>query len=170
MKSLKFALPAAACFSLAAVFLFAVIVPLGAVGAVTASPFAALAGRWTGEGMLGYKASPPERVKCRATYILTDAQDELKQTIRCATSGGAIEVISNVKEAAGKLSGHWKETMHNFEGDLDGEVTPRGFHIIVHSSDLSANMDIAVRNNKQAIEIQFASTTLLGLSLIMTKG
>ncbi len=170
MKSFKFAFPTAARFSLAAVFLLAVVVPLGAVGAVTASPFAALAGRWTGEGMLGYKASPPERVKCRATYILTDAQDELKQTIRCATAGGAIEVISNVKEAAGKLSGHWKETMHNFEGDLSGEVTPRGFHIIVHSNDLQANMDIAVRNNKQAIEIQFASTTLIGLSLIMTKG
>ena len=36
--------------------------------------------------------------------------DELKQTIRCATSGGDVEIVSNVKETAGKLSGHWKET------------------------------------------------------------
>lgn len=160
------ALGAALTFTFA---LVAAVASLGKVEAVTASPFAALVGRWTGEGMLGYKASPPEKVKCRATYFLSDTQDELKQTIRCATAGVSIEVLSNVKEAAGKLSGHWKETMHNFEGDLTGDVTPKGFHVVVQGADISANMDIVVRGDKQAIEIQFASSSLIGLSLIMTK-
>ena len=161
------ALGTALSFTLA---LVAAAASLGKAEAVTASPFAALVGRWIGEGMLGYKASPPEKVKCRATYFLSDTQDELKQTIRCATAGGSIEVMSNVKEAAGKLSGHWKETMHNFEGDLTGEVTPKGFHVVVQGADISANMDIVVRGDKQAIEIQFANSSLIGLSLIMTKG
>ena len=74
--------------------------------AIATSPFDALIGRWTGDGILGFKESKPERVKCRATYLLDEAsQNELKQTIRCATSSGAIEVISNLKEAAGKLTG-----------------------------------------------------------------
>jgi hypothetical protein len=94
----------------------------------------------------------------------------MKQTIRCATAGGSIEVLSNVKEAAGNLSGHWKETMHNFEGNLTGDVTPKGFHVVVQGADISANMDIVVRGDKQAIEIQFANSSLIGLSLIMTKG
>ena len=145
--------------------------PLHDADALTTSPFAALVGRWTGDGMLGFKASKPERVKCRATYLLDpDAQDELKQTIRCATSGGAIEVISNVKEAAGKLTGHWKETIHNFEGDLTGDVTPKGFRIIVQGADITANMDIVVRGNMQVVEIQFINSSLIGLTLAMTKG
>lgn len=103
--------------------------------AITTSPFDALVGRWTGDGVLGFKESKPERVKCRATYLLDPASpNELKQTIRCATSSGAIEIISNVNEAAGKLTGHWKETIHNFEGDLTGEVTPNGFRIVVKGS------------------------------------
>jgi hypothetical protein len=134
------------------------------------SQFAKFAGRWTGEGMLGFKASAPERVKCRATYFLNDAKDELKQTIRCATSGGSIEVLSNIKDAAGKLTGHWKETTHNFEGDLSGDVTPKGFRIKVQGADLAANMDIVVRDNKQVVEIQFINTSLIGLTLMMTKG
>jgi hypothetical protein len=139
--------------------------------AVTASPFAPLLGRWTGVGMIGYKASPPEKIKCRATYLLTDGQDEMKQTIRCATAGGNVEIISNVKESAGKLSGHWKETIHNFEGDLTGDVTPKGFHVLVKGEDVSANMDIDVRGDRQAVEIQFVnSTSLLGMTLAMTKG
>lgn len=139
--------------------------------AIATSPFDALIGRWTGDGVLGFKESKPERVKCRATYLLDPAsENELKQTIRCATSSGAIEVISNLKEAAGKLTGHWKETIHNFEGDLTGDVTPKGFRIVVKGADITANMDIVVRGNLQAVEIQFVNSSLVGLSMAMRKG
>lgn len=152
-------------------FCFAAALPIAEANAVTASPFAPLIGRWSGAGMIGYKASPPEKIKCRATYIMSDAQDELKQTIRCATSGGNVEIVSNVKEAAGKLSGHWKETIHNFEGDLTGDVTPKGFRVVVSSADVTANMDIIVDNGKQAVEIQFVdSSSLRGVTLVMSKG
>jgi len=157
--------------SLVAFCFFASIIPLRDAEALTTSPFAALVGRWTGDGMLGFKESKPERIKCRATYLLDPAsQNELKQTIRCATSSGAVEVISNIKEAAGKLTGHWKETIHNFEGDLTGDVTPKGFRVIIRGGDISANMDIMVRGSMQAVEIQFVNSSLIGLSLAMKKG
>lgn len=139
--------------------------------AIATSPFDALVGRWIGDGILGFKESKPERVKCRATYLLDAAsENELKQTIRCATSSGAIEVISNLKEASGKLTGHWKETIHNFEGDLTGDVTPKGFRIVVKGADITANMDIIVRGTLQAVEIQFVNSSLVGLSMAMKKG
>jgi hypothetical protein len=157
--------------SAAAALLGVTAMPLESANAVTASPFASLIGRWSGAGMIGYKASPPEKIKCRATYLMADAQDELKQTIRCATAGGNVEIVSNVKESGGKLSGHWKETIRNFEGDLTGEVTPKGFRVIVKSADVTANMDIIVMGSRQAVEIQFVnSETMLGLSLAMSKG
>ncbi len=121
--------------------------------------------------MIGYKASPPEKIKCRATYLMGDTMDEVKQTIRCATAGGNVEIVSNVKESGGKLSGHWKETIHNFEGDLTGDVTPKGFRVVVKSADVTANMDIVLDGGKQAVEIQFAdATSLRGITLVMTKG
>jgi hypothetical protein len=139
--------------------------------AVSASVmFPALAGRWTGEGRLGIKDNKPESVKCRATYIAGASPDELKQTIRCATAGGSIEVISNLVHAAGKLSGKWQETVHNINGDLEGAFTSKGLRIVVKGSDLAANMDVIVMNNKQVIEIQFFNSTLIGLTLLMKKG
>ena len=140
------------------------------VHAETASPFANLAGRWVGEGRLGVKDNPAESVKCRATYIEGASADELKQTIRCATAGGAIEVISNVLHAAGALKGHWKETMHNIEGDLDGQVTPAGFRITVRGETLAANMEIIAKADKQVVEIQFHNSTLIGMTLMLKKG
>lgn len=135
-----------------------------------ASPFANLAGRWTGEGRLGLKDSPPETVKCRATYFISAGKDELKQNIRCATAGGNIEVQSAIQHAAGALTGTWKETTHNIEGDLTGQVTANGFRITVKGADLAANMDIIVRSDKQIVEIQFFNSALLGLTMIMVKG
>lgn len=132
--------------------------------------FPALAGRWVGEGRLGIKDNKPESVKCRATYIAGASADELKQTIRCATAGGSIEVISNLVNAAGKLSGKWQETVHNISGDLEGAFTSKGLRIVVKGSDLAANMDVIVMNNKQVIEIQFFNSTLIGLTLMMKKG
>ncbi len=138
--------------------------------AADASPFANLPGRWTGEGMLGLKDSPTEKVKCRATYFLTDGYDELKQNIRCATSGGSVEIKSAITHAAGELSGTWQETTRNIGGDLTGKVTPLGFRITVKSQDITANMDIVVKGNKQIVEVQFINSSMIGLTLLLTKG
>lgn len=132
--------------------------------------FRTLAGRWVGEGRLGIKDNKPESVKCRATYIAGANADELKQTIRCATAGGSIEVISNLVNAAGKLTGNWRETVHNISGDLEGAFTSKGLRITVKGSDLAANMDVIVMENRQVVEIQFFNSTLIGLTLLMKKG
>ena len=144
--------PLARIVTLAA--LFATLpAPSSTTEAGSVSPFAALAGRWVGEGRFGIKDNPPESVKCRATYIAGATADELKQTIRCATAGGSIEVISaiqNTQAVSSKASG--RKPPHNIAGQLEGEVTAKGFHIVVKGSELAANMDVIVMNNKQVIE------------------
>ena len=134
------------------------------------SSLTALAGRWVGEGRLGVKDNPPESVKCRATYFVESGNASLKQNIRCATAGGAIEVKSEIENNAGSLTGAWSETIHNLSGTLAGEIKPNGFHINVKGDGLDANMDIVVQSNKQIVEIQFFDSTLIGLTLILTKG
>ncbi len=96
-----------------------------------------------------------------------------KQTIRCASGSGKIEVKSTVRHADGKLSGAWTEVVYNVTGVLEGEVTPRGYRVTVkgtEGSSLSANMDIIVKDKRQMVEIQFFSETLIGLTLLLNKG
>src|SRR5262245_51165442 len=61
-----------------------------------ASPFVKLAGRWLGEGRLGFTGGKTESVKCRVTYFVTDEARQVRQTIRCATEGDTVEVQSTV--------------------------------------------------------------------------
>ncbi|MGE0022278.1 MAG: hypothetical protein AB7S70_01450 [Hyphomicrobium sp.] len=153
------------------------VAALASVPAVDAAPqavgpFANLDGWWGGAGRLRFKDGKTEEVKCRATYFVEADGNTLKQTIRCASPGGKIELKSEVRHSDGKLSGDWKEEMYNISGTLDGTVTPRGFRVAVKASEtaLSANMDIIVKDKRQMVEIQFFSETLIGLTLLLDKG
>jgi len=133
-----------------------------------ASPFAKLAGRWLGEGRLGYTGDKIETVKCRVTYIVSEPQ--VRQTIRCATEGDTVEVQSIVTHASESISGTWRELSRNWSGDLSGSVTVNGFRVAIRGAELNANMDIIVKDNRQIIEIQFINSALIGLTLVLNKG
>lgn len=134
------------------------------------APFKELAGRWVGEGRIGMSEGKVESVKCRATYFVEGTGNQLKQNIRCASAGGKVEVKSDVLSKDGKLSGTWNELVYNLGGDMTGEVTQRGFRIVVRGGDLTANMDVIVMNDRQIVEIQFFNSSLRGLTLILKKG
>lgn len=134
------------------------------------APFADLPGRWVGEGRIGMAEGKMESVKCRATYFVNPAGNELKQNIRCASAGGKVEVKSTVVAKDAKLTGQWNELVYNLGGDMTGEVTERGFRITVRGGDLTANMDVIVMNDRQIVEIQFFNSSLRGLTLILKKG
>jgi hypothetical protein len=133
-------------------------------------PLDKLVGRWVGEGFLGVKDGASESVKCRVTYIPAESTNHLKQTVRCASAAGSIEVQSAIVHAAGAISGSWSELTRNMRGDLSGKVTPRGFQVMVTGTDLSANMNVVINGPRQIIEIQFNNSSLIGLTLVLTKG
>lgn len=146
--------------------------PLSADSAQPASISGALAdlpGRWTGEGRLGFKDGKAETVTCRATYFAATDAPGLKQTIRCASPSGKIELKSRLEEKDGLLSGEWAEEIYNLNGALEGKVTERGLIVKVKGENLDANMDVIVKDNRQIVEIQFHNTSLIGLTLVLTR-
>ncbi|MDX2259458.1 MAG: hypothetical protein NW205_11140 [Hyphomicrobiaceae bacterium] len=142
-----------------------------AVDAVEApSPFAQLHGWWSGEGRLGFRDGKREPVRCRATYRRGATDNDLDQSIRCATPAGKVEVIGQVSVIDGKLKGTWRETVHELSGDMTGEVTERGFRVVVASEGLQARMEIVTVGAQQVVEIQFDTSVLVGLTLVLKKG
>jgi hypothetical protein len=133
------------------------------------SPFDKLAGRWVGEGRFGIRDGSTEAVKCRVTYIIGGDGHELKQSIRCASAGGNVEIQSAVTHKDGNIAGTWKELVRDMSGEVTGTVTPKGFRVAVRGDSLNANMDIVMAGAKQVIEIQFIESNLIGLTLILDK-
>jgi hypothetical protein len=137
--------------------------------AALSGALAGLPGLWTGQGRLGFKDGKAETVTCRATYFAAADAPGLKQTIRCASPSGKIELKSRLEEKDGALSGEWSEEMYNLKGALQGKVTERGLVVTVRGDDLNANMDVIVKDNRQIVEIQFHNTSLIGITLVLTR-
>jgi hypothetical protein len=155
---------------LAAVGVLGLVLPAAmAEPATPGAAFAGLPGRWVGEGRLGFKDGKMEAVTCRATYFATEGTSGLRQTIRCASPSGKIELKSNLDEKDGVLSGAWAEEMYNLAGQLSGSVTPAGLRVVVKGDNLDANMDVIVKGQRQIVEIQFHNTSLVGLTLILNR-
>ena len=134
------------------------------------APFKTLIGWWGGEGRLGFKEGKTETVKCRVTYLEGATNSEVTQTIRCASPSGKVEIKSTVTANGKQVSGTWSEQVYNFNGDLNGQITDRGFRVSVAGNDLRANMDVIVKDKLQVIEIQFDTKALVGMTLILKKG
>ncbi len=137
--------------------------------AALSGALAGLPGLWTGQGRLGFKDGKAETVTCRATYFAAADAPGLKQTIRCASPSGKIELKSRLEEKDGALSGEWSEEMYNLKGALQGKVTERGLVVTVKGDDLNANMDVIVKDNRQIVEIQFHNTSLIGITLVLKR-
>ena len=151
--------------------LIALLALTGASSAARAEgPFASLAGRWTGQGRLGFAEGKTENITCHATYFISDDGDKLAQNIRCASAGAKVEIKSALAHSAGKLSGTWSELIYNKAGELTGDITSRGFRIDVKGDDLNATMELIVHDSKQLVEVHFNNSTLIGLSLLLEKG
>ena len=135
-----------------------------------AHPFDNLIGWWIGQGRLGFKGGKTENVKCRATYRRVADPDKVAQTVRCASPSGKVEIKSDITHADGRLNGVWRERTYELSGKLDGRVIPGGFRVRVAGQDLSANMTVFVKGERQIVEIQFRNSTLIGLTLLFNRG
>lgn len=155
---------------LAALFLVSVFA--GSAGAVgeAAGPFERFAGRWVGEGRLGIRDGATEQVKCRVTYTPAGNGHALHQSIRCASSGGSIDVQTDVKHDNGNLAGTWKELTRDWSGSVSGRVTERGLRVRVAGEAFKAIMSIELKGDRQVIDIHFMDSALMGLTLSLKQG
>jgi hypothetical protein len=144
--------------------------PLVQAGEVAAQPFEKLAGRWVGKGRIGFKSGAVEEIKCRATYFVEGEGNALRQNLRCASPGGKVELKNKLSHSAGKLSGEWQELIYNLKGSISGDVTPKGYRVRATGDGLAASMDIIVKDVRQIVEVHFDSETLIGMTLLLTKG
>ena len=89
------------------------------------SPFDKLAGRWVGEGRFGSQGRHHgSREMPRDLHPRRRRPQELKQSIRCASAGGNVEIQSAVTHKDGDIAGTWKELVRDMSGEVTGTVTP----------------------------------------------
>jgi hypothetical protein len=90
----------------------------GTLGA--SGPFDALAGLWSGNGVVQTSDGLRERVRCKATYVAENAGRIVRLELRCASDAYKFELSSNIMQTGDSLSGNWFESTHRVGGSISG--------------------------------------------------
>jgi hypothetical protein len=143
--------------------------PGSATHAAISSPFAALAGSWSGGGVLSTSDGNQERLRCRANYGLAGTGDQLRLNIRCASDSYNIDLAGNVEYHGGEIFGSWSEASHNASGTLSGRAAGGRIEASARSESFSANLSLTTRGNRQVVSIRPQGTNITGVTLALDR-
>jgi hypothetical protein len=126
----------------------------GGAALADVSPFRAMAGTWSGGGTLSTADGQQERLRCRASYNVAGAGDELRLSLRCASPSYNFDLASDVEDRGGAISGEWTEASRNASGIIEGRAVGDHVEAAARGQNFSANLSLTTRGNRQTISIR----------------
>jgi len=135
-----------------------------------ASPFAGLAGNWSGTGTITLSNGSKERIRCRATYAVVPSGEGLNQSLRCASDSYRFELGSNVVHKGGVISGTWNEATRNVGGSVAGRAAGPQIQVQVDAPGFSAALTMVTKGDRQEVFIRSQSTELTGVDITLARG
>ena len=144
--------------------------PLHGGAAAATSPFAAMAGSWSGDGTIKMSTGDSERIRCRGTYALEGAK--LRQTLRCASDSYKLDVKSELSynSGAGRVSGTWSETNYGVGGFLSGSVVGGQIRARVEGQNFAATVDVTTSGDQQSVTIRPQQTDVSEVAVTLRRG
>jgi hypothetical protein len=133
------------------------------------APFAAMAGTWSGGGVLSTSDGGQERLRCRASYDVGHAGAALHLNLRCASASYNFDLASDVQYRGGEISGDWTEATRNASGTLSGRAAGGHIDAAATSPSFSAGLSLTTRGNRQSVSIRPQGSDITGVTLALDR-
>jgi hypothetical protein len=153
----------------AALLLASLCLPGGASLAAPVSPFTAMAGTWSGGGVLSTTDGQQEQLRCRASYNVDGSGDQLRLNLTCASESYKFDLASEVEYRGGAISGSWTEASRNASGTLSGRAAGDHVQAAARGDNFSANLSLTTRGGRQTVSIQPQGTNVTAVSLALNR-
>jgi hypothetical protein len=141
----------------------------GAALAAPASPFVAMAGTWSGGGVLSTSDGQQEQLRCRASYDVAGSGEQLRLNLRCASASYNFDLASEVEYRGGAISGSWSEASRNASGTLSGRAAGDHVEAAARGDSFSAHLSLTTRGGRQTVSIQPQGTNITSVSLALSR-
>ena len=141
----------------------------GAALAAPVSPFTAMAGSWSGGGVLSTTDGAQEPLRCRASYDVAGRGDQLRLNLRCASDSYNFDLASDVEYRDGMISGSWSEASRNASGTISGRAAGDHVEAAARGESFSANLSLTTRGHRQTVSIRPQGTNITAVSLALNR-
>ena len=143
--------------------------PGSATQAAVSSPFAAMAGSWSGGGVLNMSDGSQEPLRCRASYDVAGTGAQLHLNLRCASASYNFDLASDVQYRGGEISGDWTEASRNASGTISGRASGGHIEAAASGQNFSAGLSLTTRGSRQTVSIRPQGTNITEVSLEMAR-
>src|SRR5215216_120482 len=152
-----------------ALLLASLTLPGSAALAAPVSPFTAMAGTWAGGGVISTTDGQQEQLRCRASYNVAGAGEQLRLNIRCASPSYNFDLASDVQYRGGAISGSWSEASRNASGTVSGRAAGDRIDVAARGESFSANLSMTTRGGQQTVSIRPQGTNIAAVSLSLNR-
>lgn len=135
----------------------------------TQSPFATLAGTWSGSGHVRLEGGKSEAIRCKAYYTTKSEGSALGMAIRCASASNKIEMRADLTYANGAVAGSWEERTYNAAGQVSGKASSDRLSLTIDGGGLNGNMSVKLGGGSQSVNITTTGSTFRGLDLSLSR-
>jgi len=123
-----------------------------AIGHTQSSPYAGLAGNWSGGGTATLDDGSRERLRCRASYQV--AGPKMTMSLTCASDAYKFNLGAEVVDQGGQVTGSWTESSRNISGILQGRGGGGNFQVVATTAGFNANISLRTVGNKQTVTMR----------------
>jgi hypothetical protein len=140
-----------------------------AASPAAAGVFSGMDGNWSGGGILSYANGNKERLRCRASYSVGRAGDQLNLSIRCASDSYRFDLSGYMINSGGSISGQWSETSFNAAGTVRGSVSGNRIQAHAVGNTFSANLSMYTGGSRQTVTIAPQATDVRSVTLSLSR-
>ena len=152
-----------------ALLLASLCLPGSAALAAPVSPFTAMAGTWSGGGVLSTTDGQQEQLRCRASYDVAGTGEQLRLNLRCASASYNFDLASEIEYRGGAIRGSWTEASRNASGTLSGRAAGSHVEAAARGDSFSANLSLTTRRGHQTVSIEPQGTSIRSVSLALNR-
>ena len=117
-------------------------------------PFSALAGSWSGGGLIKKSNGTSERIRCRSAFEPAGTTN-LSLRLRCASDSYNFDLTVSVAYQGGAISGSFQEATKSVVGGISGHSTGEGRQVqaVAQAPGVTSNITMTTRGNHQSVSI-----------------
>ena len=132
-------------------------------------PFAAIAGNWTGGGVIALTNDIKENLRCRASHSYGQANSSLTLSIKCSSDNYKFELTSNVVERRGQISGRWSEASYNVSGTISGRVAGNRINAVAQGDKFTSPITLVTTGNRQTVSLTPERTYVISVQIALNR-
>ena len=137
-----------------------------AVAKPASSPFANLAGGWSGGGSASFEGGRNERLRCTANY--RPGGNTLSMTIRCANRSLNLQLNGNLRYSGGRVTGSWSESSTGTGGSAVGRASANGLSLRI-GGDIAGSLSVSISGASQSVNISASGSAFRRASFSMRR-